>query len=183
MRYINNKELAAKVKPAARGQSDKYSWRLHQHILKAHPYQLEVWIKAWNQLEGHNTDAIKLWHASKAMPCAGLLMIGAMDCDYEDQGLWFHGKSVAQICQHGRERHGWAYGPAHYTSEWIEITDWFWKQYIDKGRCTFYPAEHHWQQINTNARKCAYCGQHQHRTVRTEHVSKRVEIWTPEAAH
>lgn len=183
MQYTNPKELAEMVRPAEKGMSDKYSWRLHQHLLKAHPSQLQVWISAWNGFDGHNTEDIQNWKSNKTMPRAGVLMLGLMDCDYEGQGNWFHGKSLNQICTPGREKHGWAFGPGHHTQEWVQITDWFWKQYIDKGRCTFFPHEHHWLNINANSRKCAHCLQHQNRQIHTERIKKRTEIWSPQTAH
>lgn len=182
MQSITPKELASRTKPQIKGKSDKYSWRLHQHILRSHPCQLEVWISAWNCIDGHNLEAIQLWHTTKTMPRADHLMIGNMDGQYEGQGKWFHGKSLAQICSPLRERNRWAFSPGHHTDQWVQITDWFWKQYINKGRCTFFPSEHLWVQINASSRKCAYCNQHERRSIFTEQIKKRREIWISDQA-
>jgi len=63
------------------------------------------------------------------------------------------------------------------VDEWIEITDWFWENYLRVGRCLFWKYEHNWIAINRNARKCAHCGEHQRRSIRTKRVIERKEIW------
>lgn len=68
----------------------------------------------------------------------------------------------------------------------VDITEWFWNEYVKSGRCIF-DREHNgwWQgdqerytQINKNSRKCKWCNQYQKRSIRKVVSIKREEVWT-----
>jgi hypothetical protein len=92
---------------------------------------------------------------------------------------WFSGRRIGDVCLSGRERpdYNFAYAPGFGVSRWPDVTDWFWREYHRIGRCLFYRDVHDWVNINRSARKCAYCGLHQRRTVQTRRTIERVEVW------
>lgn len=168
MSPAERKAFAETIKPAVKGQSDRFSWRLYQRALKRG--RESVYFMAWSSINGYVLpDAEQL--KSGFVP-AHRLAIGVMS-----GGQWFHGCTVRQISTPGSPRHDWAYGPGHHTAEWVDVTDWFWSSYAMTGRCLFWKNEHDWLQINRNARKCKHCGEHQRRTVVTIKKIERREAW------
>lgn len=74
---------------------------------------------------------------------------------------------------------------AHDTSKFIDVTDWFFKNYREMGRCFFdknhYGFENKYENryhiINANYRKCKYCGEHFKREIRKRVEIQRYEVW------
>lgn len=59
-----------------------------------------------------------------------------------------------------------------------DITKWFWKMYVQNGRCfVLGDIWHEWIQINRNSRKCRHCGKHERRHVETVRKVVRVDRW------
>lgn len=167
MNAQERKAFAETIRPAVNGQSEKFSWRLYQRALKKGREQ--VYLMAWNVIDGYRAPSLGDLEAGNTP--AYQIAIGV-----KADG-WFHGNNIRNICTPGSARHDWAYSPAHHVDEWIEITDWFWENYLRVGRCLFWKYEHNWIAINRNARKCAHCGEHQRRSIRTKRVIERKEIW------
>lgn len=151
---ISHKE----IKPKHRGKSDFFSWQLYKWI-RSKPYHNQVWLGTWNSIEGVNKR-----HQS--------LYIGFMD------NFWFHGRQIRNLCRYGQDLQSYAYGPGHDTQNWECITDEWWSKYMREGVCAIHgDLVHSWIKINSHARKCAYCGKHEHREVYTQRHYVRKELW------
>lgn len=166
-------DFAKQIKPSVKGTSDKFSWWLYK---RARKYGRErIYIATINMIDGINLKpdlaALKAGDAKQR----SRLMIGY---EIESNG-WFHGMRLHAVTNPGAASCDFAYGPNFRTSDWLDVTDWFWKEYISRGRCIIHgDATHEWIQINANARKCAYCGKHERRTVKTVRTIERQEIWS-----
>ena len=173
MNPSERKAFAESIKPEIKGQSDKFSWRLYQRALKRG--RERIYISAWNNIIGAplkpSFEALK---AGDSKQCSWL-MIGEL---VEGDG-WFHGSQLRSVTRKGtRVDESYAFSPAFNTKAWVDVTDWFWSAYLERGRCTFQGNyAHKWMQINRNARKCAYCSKHEHRTVVTRKKIERLEVW------
>jgi hypothetical protein len=168
------KEFAASIKPAVRGVSDKFSWRLYQRALKRG--RERVYISAWNNILGiqFEPDLAALKAGDRKQ--RSWLMIG----EEVESGGWFHGSRIQSVVRKGMQRvdESFAFSPAFNTGAWLDITEWFWSAYLAKGRCIIHGDQSHdWQAINRNARKCRHCGEHQRRSVVTVKSLKRLERW------
>lgn len=161
------KEFAKTIKPSVKGQSDKFSWRLYQRALKRG--RERVYLMAWSFIDGYRAPSLDDLEAGNTP--AYQIAIGVKNDD------WFNGNTLRNICTPGTAKHDWAYSPAHHVAEWIDITDWFWSNYLRIGRCLFWKYEHSWLQINRNARKCEYCGKQERRSIKKVQTIKRQEIW------
>lgn len=165
-----NKAFAGTIRPAVNSRSDKFSWRLYKRALERG--RERVYLSAWSQILG---DVIPDFDALKAgdRRQVGQLMIGrAIEDGY------FAGKRLVEVMRHGGSVRDMAYGRDFNTSAWIDVTDWFWREYLARGRCIVHgDLVHEWVRINASARKCAYCGRHERRTVRSVRKVERVESW------
>jgi hypothetical protein len=176
MAVKENKAFAETIRPAVKGLSDKFSWRLFQR--ESICGKERIYIMAYHLVTGiHRTpdlDALKTGDGSQM----SLLMVGEK---IEESG-WFHGAQLQHVVRKGMQKvnQSWAYGPMYNTKNWLDITDWFWAQYMIRGRCIFMHDvhAHSWIKINKNARKCEWCGDHQRRTVVTEKTIIRKDIWS-----
>ena len=168
MTPAERKAFAETIRPAVKGKSDKFSWRLYQ---RARKYGRErVYLATWDSIFGPRPASLDELKAGNVPPRR--IMFGELHGD----GC-FGGKQLADICCQGAPLQNYAYGHGHGVKNWIEITDWFWTQYLRHGRCQFFPGQHDWITINANARKCRHCGQHQRRTVVTKKAIERREVW------
>lgn len=165
-------EFARQIKPAVRSRSDKYSWRLYLRAMRQG--RERVYVAAWDNLHGQPfTPTLQGLKAGDRMHMR-LLYIGHM-CDDRH----FSGQPIRDVARHGKGHCDFSYGPGFDTAHWLDVTDWFWSNYIEHGRCIVWPDQvHEWTMINRNARKCVYCGKHEHRTVVTKKIVERVECWS-----
>lgn len=173
MTPAERKAFAATIRPVVNGQSDKFSWQLYKRVLKRG--RERVYISAWDNLFGQpflpDFAALKSGDSKQRVK----LMIGDPIC----VDGWFHGRKLNEITrERTRPDESYAYSPAFNTGEWIEVTDWFWAEYLRVGRCIIHGNwAHNWQAINRNSRKCAYCGTIQRRTIKTIKTIERKEVW------
>lgn len=168
------KAFLESIKPEEKGQSDKFSWRIYQRALKNG--RERVYVSAWNNITGEviTPDLEALKAGDRKQQC--WLMIGR---EIMDDG-WFHGAKLQSVTRKGMQKvdGSFAFGPGFNTSAWLDVTEWFWSAYQTQGRCIVHgDYAHNWISINSNARKCAYCGKHERRTVATKKITKRVESW------
>ena len=168
MNTAERKAFAETIRPTVKGKSDKFSWRLYQRALKRG--RERVYLMAWDSVNGYRPPSFEVLKGEH-VPAIQIAL------GQHDAAGWFHGNCLRSICTPGSAKHDWAYGPGHHVSEWIEITDWFWSNYLRVGRCLFWKYEHHWIEINRNARKCEYCGKHERRQVVTRRKIERKEVW------
>lgn len=162
-----NDEFAESIRPAVKGKSDKYSWRLYQRTKKNG--RERVYLMAWNGLIGYQAPDPSC--LEQGFVPASKIALGQV------QDGFFHGGRLQTICTPGESLMDWAYSPAHHVAEWIDITDWFWSNYLRHGRCLFFIGVHRWTAMNRNTRKCEHCGKHERRSVVTRREIKRVEVW------
>lgn len=166
------KAFAEQFKPAVKGKSDKFSWRLYQRMLKNG--RERVYIMAWDQCYGKPFEPSLEELKSGSNSQAGLLMIGIAT-----QDGWFHGSKLRTVCSAGQTTMNFAYGPGFNTKNWLDVTDWFWDAYLARGRCIIHSDfVHTWLTINKNSRKCAHCGKHVRRSVVTRKSIERIEVWS-----
>lgn len=164
-------DFANSIKPKANDGSDKFSARLYRRALKRGRENIYISsLNIWGERVAPDLAALKAGDNSQKMR----LMIGTM---YSDG--WFHGVGLRTAAYDGKTTERFAYGPNHDTANWLDITDWFWKEYLAIGRCLIWGSTaHRWIRINANSRKCAHCGKHQRRTVKTIRKITREEIWS-----
>lgn len=172
---MTNKEkkiFSDKFKPKEKSISDKYSWRFYQRMKRSG--RERVYLSPWSSLDGYQKPDLKELIAGSNKQ-ASRIVIGRL-CR---QSGWFSGSRLRSICTPGTSVHNnWAYCDDHgRIADYIEITDWFWKEYERLGRCLFYNTVHEWIAINKNSRKCAYCGKIQYREVITKKEIKRIAVW------
>jgi hypothetical protein len=59
-----------------------------------------------------------------------------------------------------------------------DVTEWFIREYKEKGKCLFDNYSHNFVKINSHSRKCKYCNKHESREVKTIIKRERKEIWS-----
>jgi hypothetical protein len=165
--------FARQIQPKVRSKSDKFSWRLYLRAMKKG--RERIYIGAWDNLFGQpHVPSLEGLKAGNRMDMR-LLYIGYM----HDDKKYFSGQPIREVARHGKAHCDYSYGPGFNTAHWLDVTDWFWSAYIERGRCAVWHDQvHEWVPINRNARKCAYCGKHEHRTVVTKKIVERVECWS-----
>lgn len=163
---IEKKEMLKLIKPEKDKASDKYSWLLYQRVKKNGIE--DVYVSTWSAFDGHNPKRVESIDLGNTP--SGLIMIGLMD------GVFFHGNSLANIWTPRRPRNDWAFGPAHHTSEWVDVTDRFWSEYIEYGRCRFTKMAHDYELSDDGMSKtCRFCGDL--RMKKVEIIPKEVITW------
>jgi len=165
----DRKTFAESIRPAVKGQSDKYSWLLYRRVLREG--RQDVYLMSAQTLDGWIPPSVDGLMDRNIMPRN--IAIGEMTNDRT-----FIGNRLLAICNPtpGQPR-DWAFSPRWRTKDWINVTDWFWTTYQRDGRCRFFSHVHEWIQINRNARKCAYCGKHERRQVVTRRTIEREAVW------
>jgi len=144
------------IKPKVRGESDFFSWQLYRWA-KAKPYLCSVFSGTWNSISGVDRDK-------------SVLYIGLMD----DDGC-FHGKPLRGLSVYRGSLQSLAYGPAHDTANWKDVTEEFWADYLKRGVCAIHgDLAHEWEYtVDGKARSCLWCNKQEHKKT----VYKPVEIW------
>ena len=137
-----------KIRPAVKGESDKFSWRLYRWMVKHGDIYNRVYALRWNNLDGAVPDADP--HDMRQ----NKVLLGRFDPELND----WHGRDVISITV-GNGR------PACFINHWpnaVDITDWFWREYMQIGRCLFHgDIVHQWCYITDWKRVCEYCGKHE----------------------
>ena len=158
-------------KPKLKGESDKFSLGVYR-VLKKYPGIRIVYYSKnsmgeydpFDPKKSQSPRQIFMLHSGSAM--VGLNVSQAMDNKLQEYAfsLW------------DREK-------------FVDITDWFFKEYAKRGRCIFDKEHHGWwigeenrfTVINWHSRRCNWCGEWQTRTIKKEVRIKRHEIWTANA--
>lgn len=158
------------VKPKIKGESDKYSWNLWRWLNK-YKWHRNVYFRITEDSPEFNINNIK----------ASDLYIGTMD----STGL--SGNRLGTILGKGIGKDDcFAFHPiaGWRNDEFIDITDIFWKEYINIGRCLFTEHSGVWIRgdedrfsYTNNTRKCNWCGKWQHKEIIKEVKIKRHEVW------
>lgn len=161
------------IKPKTKGKSDKYSWQLYEYLRR-------------NKYDITNTKVFfntKSWFdGSKLEFDKSNLILRQIWIGYDDDG-WFDGNNLNTIISQSKEKYEIFANP-WIKNNYIDITNWFWNEYIIIGRC-IWDREHNRRLLNdenrftyvNNTRKCNWCGQWQHREIEKIVEIKREEKW------
>ncbi len=157
-----------RVRPAEQKRSDKFSWNLYWQM-KRFGGLVRFYAVGWNTLTGaipilDATQPPAIWMAHEVVP------------DGDGTSSLITGGDVRRIMSLGRRGISAACFPT--PVEYADITEWFWREYQNKGRCIVLgDLSHNWIAINRNARKCRHCGTHQQREVKSVRRIERLELW------
>ena len=148
------------IKPQVHGISDFFSWNLYRFVRK-NPTALKVWLGNWNTITGFDAEN-------------PVVYIGR-DRDKN----WIHARSLRNLCTVGSGLEMFAYGGCHGTKDWQDITEQFWKSYLENGVCAIHgDFAHKWHKTG-NERQCEYC-----RKVQTKiEVTQIVSSWEWKSKH
>jgi hypothetical protein len=137
------------IKPTKSRVSDFYSWNLYVW-LKSFPECTQIYVSPWNPVSGFEKGRETIF-------------IGLMD---EHDG--FHGIPLKRLCSGAPatfSQRGF-YGENFKVSEWKEITESFWTDYLQSGVCAIHgDFAHKWDVKGGDFRQCLYCKVEQHRAI------------------
>lgn len=154
-------------RPKVRGESDKFSWGIYR-FLKKHPGIRIMYYSKNDMGEDEPFDPKKSQRPRKIfMLHSGSAMIGISVSQAMDGKLHEYAFSVWDC------------------KKFVDITDWFFKEYAMIGRCLFDREHFGWwwgdgqrfTHINKHSRRCNWCGEWQHRTIKKVVQIKRCEVW------
>ncbi len=157
------------IKPKVKGESDKYSWNLYKYL---HKYKGNTRVY-YNKSDIMSSD--KDSYNKNTLRLSDILV--GTPVEHEDSVI---GNSLLEILRKVPSQQYW-YQSALIT--YSDITEEFYNDYIDIGRCLIDNSHTGWLRntdnrftyINDNERKCNWCGIEQHREV--EEVIKHVTNW------
>ncbi|WEG18649.1 hypothetical protein PQ478_09220 [Alkalihalophilus pseudofirmus] len=170
------------IKPKVKGESDKYSWNLYKYLHKITSTRHEgKYIK--NQLEVHwlRHSRFDGEHIEFDQHDLRHFMVGQVIIFPFGLGK-SHLNFMNSVLSKGRcENFANVWNKESFT----DITDWFFETYLKDGRCIFDREHNMWMtntddryyQINSNNRKCKWCGEHQHREIEKRVEINRIENW------
>lgn len=162
----------SKIKPKQRGKSDKYSWNIFRYLKENSDRKIKVlfYTKSWvdsSTVEFNQNKTLDMMQT--------FIMIGDMV-----------GTRIDSMLRNGPSKSLEIFSFCTFDqSAFIDITDWFIKEYTRVGRCIFDRNHNGWwngsdsrfTQINKNARKCNWCGQHHKRKIIKRISINRKECW------
>lgn len=131
------------IKPGAtpEGAQPFFSEQIYRWLCQR-PDSFRVFAGTWNSITGVDREK-------------PVLYIGTMDKDSVD-GPWFYGRALHHLGQKERWEplDSFAYGPAHDTVGWFEVTERWWKHYLETGLCAIHgDAAHDWN-LDDRCRRC-----------------------------
>ena len=157
-------------KPKKRGESDKYSWNIYRYLKENNVVKVMYYTKSI--IDGNN---VEFNHKSVKMPQMFFMIAGE------------HSGTRADILMRkGSSSKLETYSFILYSQEcFLDITDWFIKEYQRIGRCIFDSGHCGWwrgeegrfTKINKNSRRCNWCGKYQHRNIVKKVELTRREVW------
>lgn len=72
-------------------------------------------------------------------------------------GDWIHAQQLRNLCCATGKVQRLAFGAIHGTSEWVDVTEKFWSDYLQKGVCAIHGDYAHQWIESESERVCAYC--------------------------
>lgn len=180
-----DRETLKSIKPRIIKISDKYSTNLYKFLKSKGCFK--VYFDTWDTYKERQVEIN--WNDLNI----GRIYLGSniMDDTYEIEGTEYNmgcllGKDLSSILNGRRLTELGAYcgfGGFYPKKYFADITEEFWRRYVEVGRCLFY--EHgSWLQGNEkqftysedgNTRTCNWCGRVEHKIKRTK--VEEVEIW------
>lgn len=172
-------------KPKTKGKSDKYSCQLYE-FLRRHQQRFNglpnvYYIQTqdrWNS-ELERTEQVEVLFDKQNFSRAHI-WVGNID----GEG-WYYGNKLSCIIGESKEKYT-IFASLWYTDRTvIDITDWFWNEYLKVGRCIWDKSHNTWLMndddrftyINKNSRRCNWCGQWQHREIEKRVKLERKSLW------
>lgn len=169
------------IKTKYKGESDKYSWQLYQYIIKNFKYikdlsELQVFFNRKCRITGD--DIIFDKNDISLMQ----IIIGKR---HDDEIV--SGSNLFSIMGDSRDKYqvyshhpiaGWK------SDQFVDITEWFWKEYVKLGRCLLDKGHDRWWMSEedrftyvNNTRRCNWCGQWQEKKVNKVVKIERKTKW------
>jgi hypothetical protein len=183
------------IKPKKINVSDKYSSQIYQYIKKNHKnvkslLDIKVYCNLSYEIydDEYNVVGKEIIPFDNDITNMRHVVIGRKEKEsFGDEGYitWYYGNMLSEILGTGREKYTVFANPWWSKDEVIDITEWFWRTYVDIGRCIY--ADHErwvsddrdtrWTYINKNSRRCNWCREYQTRHTETKKTIKRTEVW------
>lgn len=129
---------AKSVKPKQRGRADFFSWQLYRFLKKYEDRKIVIWSATWNSVHGVS---------EKRSLYIGFERSG-------ETGEWIAARQLRNLCLAGQKLDVFAYSSCHDTNNWLDVTEWFWGEYLKKGVCAIHGDNAH----NFIGGRCEYCG-------------------------
>lgn len=162
------------IKPKVAKISDKYSWNIYSYLNRHKKDQnLRVYYIN-NQFDPYNMDLSKV-------------LIGFKVCQSND----YIGNTLNQIVREGNRNittFCFCKFGGFNTDEFINITEIFIKEYLERGRCFLFKHDNIWllgdenryTYISNNSRRCNWCGRWEYRKIEKVVTIERKEKWRGE---
>ena len=145
--------------PKTKGVSDFFSWNLFRFV-RANPKYTNIFEATWNPIYGNS------------MPDHKWVMIGMKD---QDDPTCFYGRHLPNVCSGGAPNKRAYCCSGHDVANWKDITEEFWKRYMEIGVCAIHgDFAHKWIE-DGRKRICEYCGKIEHKIVFIESVERWVK--------
>lgn len=145
LRTGSNVITAKQVKPTSHGKSDFFSWQLYRWLVK-------------------NPDAIRIYERNENNN--GSVVDSDLIIGYPRDGDWVHGRQLRNLCLQGADLQCYAYGAAHGSRDWKDVTYDFWEAYVLRGVCAIHGDYAHKWELNGDTRVCEYCYKTESKVIR-----------------
>ena len=173
---LGSMNLLKDIKPNGK-TSDKYSINLWKYITK-HQGEMRVFYEQTEYSVKEDCEIFVPFDPNNIKPYK--VWIGQLSED------WYYVGHLSTILGNGKEKFTQWANPWLKSKQPLDITEWFWKEYIKNGRCLFDKDHSGWwigdedrfYHINKNNKKCKWCGAMLKREIKTVKVIKRTEHWT-----
>jgi hypothetical protein len=187
---MNQKEFLKQIKPKIKGESDKYSWQLYEFLRKNYNrfgipnvYYIQTQ-DSWDSKEEKAIYVDRPFDENDSR--LNYIWIG----DNHRDG-WYYGNKLSNILGCSREKYTVFACPYFNNRIIINITEWFWNEYLKIGRCIWDRSHHGWLvnddkrfiYVNKNSRKCQWCGLWQHREIEKRVKIERKEVWKDDTSN
>lgn len=180
------------IKPKG-NESDKYSIQLYRFMKKNYPNGCSVsYISTQTKYNKDYTESFEEdVPFDKNIINMGDLWIGkTFKREYDSDDMkgaidWMYGNSLGTILSGSKEKYTVFANPWNNKKTVIDITDWFWNEYIRIGRCIWDSNHSGWlakddnrfTYVGKNSRRCNWCGKWHHREIKKKVRIERKEIW------
>lgn len=162
------------IKPAIKGESDKYSWNLY-NFLNKQTRQRDIGKYVKKQLKVYWLTS-SWWDGSYLEFNPDKLILRQVLICPLGNGSFYNLSTIM------RENKAKEWAMIYRDEALIDITDWFFNTYEQHGRCIFDRGHNGWWQGSdnrytyvNNTRKCNWCGKWQHKEIhKVVEISRKV---------
>lgn len=162
-------------KPKKSGINDKYSWNIYRYLRDRVKERYDLRIKFYTKSR-FDGQKVNFDHSS-----LNSAQVYIMTSDENRSGT-----TALELMRKGSRAELETYSFCLFNpNDFIDITDWFLKNYQQYGRCLFdlkhcgwwADAEERYTKINKNSMRCNWCGQYLIRKIKTIKTIKREKVW------